>query len=238
MSDISAALRPVISVGLIGDFDSSIAAHRAIPEALRLAGGRAGIEVVPDWIDTDDLLSARQIEAYDGLWCVPGSPYHNPQGAITAIRHAREHDVPFLGTCGGFQHVIVEHARNVRGWRAANHAETAPRTSLPVIAPLQCALIDEQAEIRFEPGSLLARAYGQPAATETFHCRYGMNPRLQQQITWGSLRATGFDPDGQVRAVEMQSHPFFVATLFQPERAALEGRCPPVVLSFVQACAA
>lgn len=238
MSEISPALRPVVSVGLVGDFDPSIAAHRAIPEALRLAGELTGIEVVPDWIGTEDILSARQIEVYDGLWCVPGSPYHNPQGALATIRHAREHQVPFLGTCGGFQHVILEHVRNVRGWRAANHAEYAPRTVLPVIAPLQCALIDQQAEVRFEPGSLLAQAYGQPVVTETYHCRYGMNPRLQDQITWGSLHATGLDPHGEVRAVELQTHPFFIATLFQPERAALDGRCPPLVLAFVQACAA
>lgn len=230
--------RPAVSVGLVGDFDPSIAAHRAIPEALRLAGERAGIEVAADWIDTDDILSARGLERYDGLWCVPGSPYHNAQGALTAIRHAREHEVPFLGTCGGFQHVIVDHARNVLGWRGANHAESVPRTRLPVVSTLPCPLIEQRAEIRLEPASLLAKAYGQPAITETYHCRYGMNSRLERRITWGSLRATGRDPDGDVRAVELDSHPFFVATLFQPERVALDGRCPPLVLSFVLACAA
>ncbi len=61
-------------------------------------------------------------------------------GALLAIRYAREQKRPFLGTCGGFQHAIIEYARNVLGWADADPAETAPDAARPVIAPLQCAL--------------------------------------------------------------------------------------------------
>jgi CTP synthase (UTP-ammonia lyase) len=51
------------------------------------------------------------------------------------------------------------------------------------------------------------------------------------------LRAAADDATGDVRAVELDDHPFFIATLFQPERAALTGKISPVVRAFVQACA-
>ena len=60
------------------------------------------------------------------MWCVPGSPYHSAEGALAAIRFAREKRRVFLGTCGGFQHALIEFARNVLGVSQAEHAETAP----------------------------------------------------------------------------------------------------------------
>jgi len=59
------------------------------------------------------------------IWCVPGSPYANESAVIGAIRWARESGIPFLGTCGGFQHAVLEFARNVMGLSAAEHAATA-----------------------------------------------------------------------------------------------------------------
>ena len=53
----------------------------------------------------------------------------------------------------------------------------------------------------------------------------------------GALSAMGRDPGGEVSAVELSGHPFFVATLFQPERAALRGVSPPLVKAFAEACA-
>ena len=67
--------------------------------------------------------------------------------------------------------------------------------------------------------------------------RYGLNPDFRAALVRGPLRATAHDTAGDTRAVELDGHPFFVATLFQPERAALEGRVPPLVAAFVQACA-
>jgi CTP synthase (UTP-ammonia lyase) len=47
-------------------------------------------------------------------------------GALAAIRHARERRLPFLGTCAGFQHAVVEYARNVLGWLDADHGRFLP----------------------------------------------------------------------------------------------------------------
>lgn len=72
---------------------------------------------------------------------------------------------------------------------------------------------------------------------EGYHCRYGLNPTFAKQLMQGPLRATAHDVRGDVRAIELDEHPFFVRTLFQPERAALRGEMPPLVLPFVRAAA-
>lgn len=74
----------------------------------------------------------------------PGSPYVSTAGSIAGIQWARENDVPLLGTCGGFQHVVIEFARNVLGIRDAEHAETSPDASELVVVPLACSLVGQQ----------------------------------------------------------------------------------------------
>jgi CTP synthase (UTP-ammonia lyase) len=159
-------------------------------------------------------------------------------GALLAIRHARERAVPFLGTCGGFQHAVIEYARNVLGWADAEHAETAPNAVRAVISPLECALVEVIGSVRLFPGTRIVSAYGVKQITEGYRCRYGLNPEFQNALVAGPLRAAADDEAGEVRAVELDGHPFFVATLFQPERAALKGESAPLVVSFVRSCAA
>ena len=227
-----------VSIGLIGDYNKSVVAHQAIPSALQQAGTASGVEVYFNWVPTNEIISIGSISHFDGLWCVPGSPYRNMDGALLAIRYAREHAIPFLGTCAGFQHVVIEHARNVLGWSNAEHAETAPDAERTVIAPLECSLVEAKDIVRFFPGSRIAAAYGTPEAEEGYHCRYGLNPAFRNTLLAGPLRASAEDANGEVRAIEQDGHPFFVATLFQPERAALVGKPAPIVEAFVQTCAA
>jgi CTP synthase (UTP-ammonia lyase) len=166
---------------------------------------------------------------------VPASPYRSTDGALRAIRFAREQGRPFLGTCGGFQHAVLEYARSVLGWVDAEHAETAPDAPLLVVTPLACALVEAQGAVRFRPGSLLRMAYGADEAVEGYRCRYGLNPAFRDALPAGALRVAAEDEAGDVRAVELDGHPFFVATLFQPERAALHGQVPAIVAAFVRA---
>lgn len=226
----------MMRIGLIGDYDSSVTAHRAIPVALRAAFEALPAPTTFEWVPTQEILGESRIAELDAFWCVPASPYRNMDGALCAIRYAREHRRPFLGTCGGFQHAIVEYARNVLGWADADHAETSPQAARAVISPLHCALVETAGTIRLQPGSRLARAYGRPEIVEGYRCRFGMNTEFAAQLTSGPLRAVGIDAMGEVRAVELEGHPFFVATLFQPERAVLGGTVPPLVSAFVHAC--
>jgi len=225
-----------LHIGLIGDHDPTITAHQAIPLALSRAARPLGRCIAIEWLPTDTLLGDdRAFERFDALWCVPGSPYRSMAGALNAIRFARERAVPFLGTCGGFQHAVVEYARHVLGWADAEHAETAPDAARPVIAPLSCSLVEVSGSIRFVRGSRLAAIYGCAETTEGYHCRYGLNAEFRAALTAGPLRVAATDEAGDVRGLELAGHPFFVATLFQPERAALRGEAPPLVSALLRA---
>lgn len=222
-----------IRIGLVGDRNDSVPAHVAIPRALAIASGILKCGIDHDWVPTEEIRSDLRVAGCDALWCVPASPYRSMDGALRAIKWAREQGRPFLGTCGGFQHAILEYARSVLGWSDAEHGETSPNAVRAVITPLACALVETTDSIRFRAGSRIANAYGRLEATEGYRCRYGINPAFQSELFSGRLRVTAKDTAGEVRAVELEGHPFFVATLFQPERAALENRLPPLVAAFV-----
>src|SRR5215216_3162865 len=144
-----------LSIGLIGDYSPDVPAHVAIPQALDLAAGVLGCSVRAKWLPTEQLIGnvSERLEAFDGLWCVPASPYASMDGALRGIRFARESGRPFLGTCGGFQHALIEYARNVLGVSEADHAESNPDATLPLITPLACALRDATGTISLFEGT-------------------------------------------------------------------------------------
>ena len=231
---------PPARIVLVGDYDPAAPAHQAIPLALARAGAAEGVACTWSWLHTTTLRDdvATQLAGYDAVWCVPASPYAHAAGALAAIRDARESGRAFLGTCGGFQHALLEYAAAAWGIAQPAHAETEPDAADPVIAPLACSLVEETGLIRLTPGSRLATIYGTPSATEGYHCRYGLAAGYAQRLEAGPLRAAARDDAGEVRAVELDRHPFFIATLFQPERSALRGRDHPLVRAFVRAAAA
>ncbi|MCJ8170600.1 CTP synthase C-terminal region-related (seleno)protein [Atopomonas sediminilitoris] len=227
----------MLHIGLIGDYNASVTAHQAIPTALTMAADSLGLMVSFEWVPTLLINDEERLKRFHGLWCVPGSPYDNTEGALLAIHHARLHKVPFLGTCGGFQHALLEYARHHLGWADVEHAELNPKGRQLLISPLSCELVNVSDEIHLVAGTHLAHAYGQLECHESYQCRYGLNPAMQEQLLQPPLRIAAVDQHGEVRGIELQEHPFFVATLFQPERAALKGIVPPIVKGFLTACA-
>jgi CTP synthase (UTP-ammonia lyase) len=233
-------MRGPLRIALVGDHDPAVTAHRAIPLALAHAAAALGIDVSPGWLGTATLGGGPTdaLAAADGIWCAPNSPYASEAGALHAIRHARERGVPFLGTCAGFQHALLEYARAVWRLAGAAHAESDPGAAEAVVSPLACGLVEVAGELEFVPGSRLAEAYGATRARETYHCNYGLNPRYAGRLASGPLMATARDAAGEVRGIELAGHPFFVATLFQPERAGLAAMAPPLVTAFLAAALA
>ena len=225
-------------IALVGDYSDGIIAHRAIPIALKMAVEKLRANVSWEWLHSRSLAGdvAEMLSSYAAVWCVPGSPYENMRGVLDAIRFAREGNRPFLGTCGGFQHAIIEYAQNVWGIDAA-HAETAPDAKNLVIAPLMCALVEVKGALHFEPQSRLAKIYGRETATEEYHCSFGLNPEYVDRFKSGPLKVAARDDQGNIRAVELEMHPFFIGTLFQPERTALRDQLPPLAAAFVAAIA-
>jgi CTP synthase (UTP-ammonia lyase) len=226
-----------IRIALIGDYDPHVTAHQAIPLALGMAAEQSGLDVQFQWLATDQIHADTPLDRFDGFWCVPASPYRNMDGALRAIRFTREQQRPFLGTCGGFQHAVLEYARHVLGWADAEHGETSPDAPRALLTPLTCSLVEAVDSIHLAEGSLIAKAYEKSEIHEGYRCRYGVNPDFEQELLKQQLTAVGHDSTGDLRAVELKGHPFFVATLFQPERAALKGTLPPLVSALINACA-
>jgi CTP synthase (UTP-ammonia lyase) len=217
------------AIALIGDYNRHVTARTAIPKACQLALSPINYS----WIATAAVEeNPTQLKEFSGIWLVPGSPYTSMQGALVAVQFARENRLPFLGTCGGFQHALIEYARNVCGDKNANHAETAADSADLIITPLVCSLIEKNGEITFTPGSLLHTILNGETAAEAYHCQYGLNQAWQKRLEDAGLHFTGFDENDSVRAFEFPDHPFFVGTLFQTERAALQGKQHPIVAAF------
>ncbi len=224
-------------IALVGDHNPAVVAHQGIPLALGLSAGVAGARLDWEWLHTSTLVGdiPARLDGFDGIWCIPASPYANMAGALGAIRLARERGRPFLGTCGGFQHALLDYAEAVWGVATPAHAELDPAAADPVIAPLTCGLVEQSGAIRFEPGSRLLAIHGHADTVEGYHCNYGLNPAYAARLAAGALRVAARNLAGDVRAVELDDHPFFIATLYQPERSGLAGRRHPLIDAFVDA---
>lgn len=225
-----------LTVAVIGDFDKSFAPHPAADEALGHAAAYLGIDVEVGWLGTARLegdLSG--VEAADALWCSPGSPYRSLLGAIRALRHGRKHGVPTLGTCGGYQHIVIEYARDVLGFKDAQHAEYDPYASQLFISELVCSLAGKTMPISFTRGSRVAGLYGTSEAEEQYYCNFGLNPEHRQTLHDGGLRVTGVDGDGEARVLEIPEHSFYLATLFVPQMRSMPERPHPLVVGLLRA---
>jgi CTP synthase (UTP-ammonia lyase) len=217
-------------IALLGDRNLELVTHRELDAALGL---------FPDWADgawvaTDSDVEAA-LDAVDGLWVVPGTPYRDDDAVYAAIGRARHEGLPLLGTCGGFQYAVVELARSLAGIDA-RHAETDPDTDGLVVAPLQCSLVGEQRSVTCVPGTRLAAICGTEPFAGFHWCRYGLADAFEERLVAAGVVVSARAPDAGVEGIELSSHPFFLATLFQPQVGVLAGRpLHPLIAAFLDA---
>lgn len=225
---------------IVADFDANSRSHIATNEAIAHSAATFGAAVTPQWIGTAELSrdGLNRLAGVRGIWIGPGSPYASMEGALAAIRFARERGVPLLGTCGGFQHIILEYARNVLGVADAEHEETAPEASTLFISRLACSLVGRTMTIQLARGSKLAGIYGRASAQEEYLCNFGVNPEHEQVLRSGPLMPAASDAEGAIRAVELPGHPFFIGTLYLPQHRSTPTQPHPVVTAFLTACLA
>jgi CTP synthase (UTP-ammonia lyase) len=206
------------SIAVVGDRDTSFPTHRAIDQT--------GLP----WMGTDTI----DLDGIGGVWLAPGTPYRNEAAVYELIRHARDTGLPFLGTCGGFQYAVVEYARNVARIAAAAHAETDPGAVDPVVAPLRCSLVGEHRLVTTVPGTRLAAICG-AAPFRGFHwCNYGVSAGWLDALEGAGMVVSAYADDAGVEGFELPGHPFFMATLFQPQMA---GPDHPLIRAFRAAAA-
>jgi CTP synthase (UTP-ammonia lyase) len=229
-----------VTLALIGEYLPSFLPHLKTAEALDHAASKLKIELDLSWISTAELVdhAADKLARFDAIWIAPGSPYKSMQGALNAIRWARDGEIACLGTCGGCQHMVIEYARNVLAFRDAEHAEYDPYASSLFITPLSCSLVGRAMDVIIAPGSRVAEIYGKTQVQEQYYCNFGINPLHQKKLNDGGFRIVGNDADGEARILLMPDHPYYIATLFVPQLTSTEQQPHPIIIAFLQAALA
>jgi CTP synthase (UTP-ammonia lyase) len=219
-------------IGIIGDFNPENPTHIFTNNAIQHAAEALGTPIEAVWLPTDQ---PTEYGEFQGLFGSPGSPYSDFDRALSGIRYARENNVPFLGTCGGSQYMMIEYARNVMGLAEAAHAESDPYASCLFITPLSCSLVGKTMEVTIRSESMAAAAFRAERSMEAYYCNFGLNPKYQERLENAGLAITGKDADGEARIVELASHTFFLGTLFVPQ-AKSKPRLPhPLISAFCRA---
>lgn len=227
-----------LRIAVVGDYQPNHETHPATTAAIGHAAAELGVDVEIEWLATDTLPGAAgRLLGYHGLLIAPGSPYRSLDGALEAIAVARERGLPLLGTCAGFQHLVLEYARNVMGLVEAAHAEYDPDASVLFVTPLSCSLRGQTFAVRVVADSRAGRAYGTAVATERYYCEFGLNPAFIGRLEAAGLAISGTDTTGEPRIVELPSHPFFVGTLFVPQTSSTSTHPHPLVRTLVAAAA-
>ena len=237
-----------VTIALVGKYIQLHDAYLSVVEALKHGGIYARTTVHIKWVDSETVTGetvADILGDVDGILVPGGFGSRGIEGKITAIRYAREHQLPFLGLCLGMQLAIVEYARDVIGYSDAHTVEFDPDTTHPVIAlmPDQNGIVDIGGTLRLgsypcilDKDSLAYRLYGTETIHERHRHRYEVNNEFRDALVAGGLRLSGISPDGRiVEMCEIPSHPFFIATQAHPEFKSRPNRPHPLFKGFVEA---
>lgn len=190
-----------------------------------------------EWVDTGLIedKGVALLDGYDGFWSAPGGQFKSTEGALSAIRYARENDIPHLATCGGFQHTILEIARDLLGIESAEHEEYAPNRTNLIITKMACSLKGKTGEVLVEPNTLAHRLYHAPSVEEDFLCTFGVNPAFRPRFAHPLLKISGKDASDEIRILEIPDNRFFMATLFVPQLRSAKENPHPIIEGFVNA---
>ena len=249
-----------VTVAMVGKYVEHADAYKSLNEAL-LSGGlpdRVRVKIRP--IDSEQ-IEQQGLEALEGAHAilVPGGfGERGFEGKIAAIRHAREHGIPYLGICLGLQAAVVEFARNVCGLEGANSTEIDLETPHPIIGLItewmdesgQKQLRDEGSDLggtmrlgaqrcKLVQGTRVRKLYGKDEVLERHRHRYEFNNKYRETIEDNGLRIAGLSADGMlVEIVELPSHPWFVGTQFHPEFTSTPRDGHPLFTGFIRAAVA
>ena len=221
-------------IAILGEYKPTLEPHQTTVSAMAHSASQLASEVRGNWVATED-IDPSLFNTYSGIWVAPGSPYQNMEKMLWAINYARENKIPCLGTCGGFQHMIIEYARNVLDFKDAQSQENDPDASHLFISQLTCSLAGREMNLTFSEDSQIAAIYGSLTAMEQYYCNFGVNPEYIPHIKSSSLQVTGADKEGEVRVIELPRHPYFLGTLFVPQARSTPENPHPVVTAFLKA---
>ncbi|WP_127588517.1 CTP synthase [Paenibacillus koleovorans] len=241
-------LQHTTEIAIVGKYVALHDAYLSIVESLGHAGIDCNSDVNIRWVNAEEIYDHNVHELLGGVHgiLVPGGfGDRGIEGKISAIRYAREKQIPFFGICLGMQVAVVEYARSVVGLEGANSSEIQPTTSYPVID-----LLPEQKDIEDLGGTmrlglypckigedtLAMRCYEDELVYERHRHRYEFNNEYREAIESAGLKISGTSPDGRlVEIVELPGHPWFLAVQFHPEFTSRPNRPQPLFKHFVRA---
>jgi len=259
---IEAKLNPKheVTIAMVGKYMELLDAYKSLIEAMNHAGIHAQTKINFRYIDSEDIETqgTQILEGVDAILVPGGFGLRGVEGKIKTVQYAREQGIPYLGICLGMQVVVIEYARNVLGWDAANSTEFDKETAYPVVGLIsewqtadgarQRRTEDDElgasmrlgAQLcRLEEGSLLQQSYGKTEIEERHRHRYEVNNTLLEPLQEAGLKVTAWSEDGSlVEAVEVPNHPWFVACQFHPEFTSTPRDGHPLFSRFVQAALA
>ncbi|HJP90010.1 MAG TPA: CTP synthase [Candidatus Limnocylindrales bacterium] len=240
--------KPELEIALVGKYIELPDAYLSVTEALRHAGWANGVDAKVRWVDSEALTRENlyeQLEGAAGILVPGGFGHRGIEGKVLAAHFARDHHVPYLGLCLGLQCAVIEFARQVIGNKDVNSTEFDMFTTNPVIdfMPDQRDMEDKGGTMRLglyparlTPGTKAAEAYGQEVIYERHRHRFEVNNQYRQQLEGAGMILSGQSPDGRlVEIVELENHPWFVASQFHPEFKSRPERPHPLFDGFVKA---
>jgi len=223
-----------LKLAIIGDYNPKSETHVATNKAILHSKDLLQCDLNFSWKDSQD-ITMNDISQFDGFLIAPGGPFKNMENIIYSIQFARENSLPCLGTCGGFQHIMLEYARNILGLKSAQHEEYDPNSSELFITQLSCSLKGREMELELVPGSKVASIYGKNQVIEKYYCNFGVNPDYLHSIKKGPINIVGSDREGEIRIVEYPDHAFFIGTLFVPQVQSTISSPHPLITGFLNA---
>jgi CTP synthase len=239
-----------VKIALVGKYAGLVDSYVSMNEALRHAGAACKTKVHIHYIEAETFEKIPEkiemLKEFDGIFVPYGFGPRGAEGKITAIKFARENNVPFLGICFGFQLAVVEYARNVCGLKGANSTEIDPNTPHPVIdlMPEQRGVELKGATMRLgahtivvKPGTLAHRLYKSEEISERHRHRFEVNMGYVEKLEKAGLVFSGMSPDGRrMEILELPNHYFFFASQFHGEFKSRPGKPDPEYYGFVKAC--
>ena len=238
-----------ITIALVGKYTHLKDSYISHIEAFHHASAHARVRVKLKWVESIDLEKhgTKALADADGILVPGGFGDRGIEGKIAATRYAAQNDVPFQGVCLGFQLATVGFAREALGLKGANSSEFDAKTPHPVVdlLPEQRAVKGLGAtmrlgahEITLDPRSKAAKLYGSTTIHERHRHRYEINPAYIAKLEDAGLRYVGrSDGDRRMEVLELQGHPYFVASQFHPELRSRPLRPSPIHLGLVKAAA-
>ncbi len=242
--------QPPLKIALVGKYVELQDAYISVRESLIHAAVAIDRAIDIDWVSSEDLERGRglnRLDAVDGIVVPGGFGYRGIEGKIVAARHARQHNVPYLGLCLGMQVMCIEFGRHILGNERANSTEFDPHTNDPIIDLMtdQRDIADMGGTMRLgsypcalQPGTRAAAAYSQPQVTERHRHRWEFNNAYREKLSAAGLVYSGLSPDGRlVEIAELRDHPWMLGSQFHPEFKSRPNRPHPLFRAFVQAVA-